>query len=139
MFNFHNIGGKIKGLAKFNFAFAAIVQLIGSVCLIVLGIIAQSWGMILLGVVCLILDPIIAWISSWLLYGFGQLIENTDILAGRLDLRAVEPQGDDSMDDAEDMVVYCPHCDAEIPVPQEAPTERLEMHCPQCGKPFFVQ
>lgn len=25
--------------------------------------------------------PIIAWISSWLLYGYGQLIENSDIIA----------------------------------------------------------
>ena len=87
----------------------------------------------LLGGLLFVLGPIAAWVSTWLLYGFGQLIENSDILAGRLDLSAVQQE------DEEDMVVYCPHCNAEIPLPQNASTDRLEMHCPECSTQFIVQ
>ena len=38
------------------------------------------FSLILYGLLVLIAGPIIAWVSSWLLYGFGQLIENTDQL-----------------------------------------------------------
>ena len=29
----------------------------------------------------MVVGPIVAWFSSWLLYGFGQLVENSDIIA----------------------------------------------------------
>ena len=133
MFNFHNIGGKIKSLAKFIFVFDAVCTLIVSGWLIIQGIIDQISFLSLLGCILLVLGPIAAWVSTWLLYGFGQLIENTDILSGRLDHSAIQQEDDD------DMVVYCPHCNAEIPVPQDASTGRLEMHCPECSTQFIVQ
>ena len=36
---------------------------------------------VIIGFLTIIFGPIAAWISEWLLYGFGQLIENSDIIA----------------------------------------------------------
>lgn len=75
---YNNIGGKIKVLAKIAFiAMAAITAIAG------LGVIASDDDLIGVGVLMMFAGPVVAWVSSWLLYGFGQLIENSDIIAGR--------------------------------------------------------
>ena len=68
---YDNIGAKIKSLAIAVF----IIEAVASV----------AWGIYLLdsdkndlsirGLVFMIAGPFIAWISSWVLYGFGELIE----------------------------------------------------------------
>ena len=68
---YDNIGGKIKGLAKVSFIVAAIAEVITGIALM-----AADEDLILYGLLVLIAGPIIAWVSSWFLYGFGQLIEN---------------------------------------------------------------
>lgn len=70
---YENIGGKIKGLAQSIF----IIETIGA---IVTGIILLLLNRIFLGLLVLFSGPIIAWVSSWLMYGFGQLIDNSDML-----------------------------------------------------------
>ena len=69
---YDNIGGKIKGLAKAIFFIEAIATVITGFI-----ILANSYYFegILTGVLVIIVGPIFAWISSWLLYGFGELIE----------------------------------------------------------------
>lgn len=69
---YDNIGGKIKGLAKW-------VCIIGSIIMAIPGIsfIMQGEDFILVGILLLVLGPVICWISSWMLYGFGELIEKT--------------------------------------------------------------
>ena len=67
-----NIGGKIKGLAKAFFIVEAIVAVIAGIALM-----ASDENLIFFGVLSLILGPVVAWVSSWLLYGFGELIDNT--------------------------------------------------------------
>ncbi len=76
MFSYDNIGGKIKGWAKWIFAVEAIAAVIGGFVLM-----AQDEDMIFLGLLVVVVGPIVAWVSSWLLYGYGQLIENSDIIA----------------------------------------------------------
>ncbi len=67
-----NIGNKIKGLAKAAF----IVEAIGA---IVTGLVLlfTDEELILYGFLTLICGPIIAWVSSWILYAFGELVEKT--------------------------------------------------------------
>ena len=65
---FDNIGEKIKGLAKVTF----IVEAIGA---IIMGIIFLADDLILTGLLTLIGGPVIAWISSWALYGIGEAAE----------------------------------------------------------------
>lgn len=71
---YKNIGKKIKGLAKVLFIVEAIVVVLTGVIIISL---ARDYTIFLVGMLVLIIGPIVAWISSWLLYGFGELIDKT--------------------------------------------------------------
>ena len=65
---YDNIGGKIKGLAKATFIVEAIASVIAGIAL---GIATEEWWCALI----LFCGPIVAWVSSWLLYGFGEIID----------------------------------------------------------------
>ena len=74
---FDNIGSKIKALAKTVFIIMAVIWAISGF----------SFMFILGGGVAILLGPLIggigillSWIGTFFLYGFGQLIENSDIL-----------------------------------------------------------
>ena len=67
---YNNIGGKIKGLAKASFIVAAIAAVITGIALM-----ATDEDLILYGLLVMVVGPIVAWVSSWLLYGFGELID----------------------------------------------------------------
>ncbi len=69
---YDNIGEKIKGLAKATFIVEAIAAVITGIAFM-----AADEDMIPVGLLVMILGPIIAWVSSWLLYGFGELIDKT--------------------------------------------------------------
>ncbi len=73
MFSYDNIGSKIKSWAMWIFTAEAIIS-------ILVGIILMN-EIVLIGLLVAVLGPIVAWISSWCLYGYGQLIENSDIIA----------------------------------------------------------
>ena len=75
MFNYDNIGGKIKGLAKAAFIVEAIAAVLSGLVMFV-----EDDDMFLIALLVAIVGPIVAWVGSWLLYGFGQLIENSDTL-----------------------------------------------------------
>ena len=81
MFSYKNIGCKIKGLATVIFIVEAVVSLIYGLVLI-----ASSKFTIVFGILLIVFGPILAWVGSWLLYGFGQLIENSDIIADSCDI-----------------------------------------------------
>ena len=65
---YDNIGGKIKMAAKLMFFAEAIV-------FIILGIIRINDEPDIIGILILIVGPILAWVSSWFMYGFGELID----------------------------------------------------------------
>lgn len=69
---YDNIGGKIKGLAKATFIVETIASVITGIFFM-----ASDEDMIPIGLLIIVLGPIIAWVSSWLLYGFGELIDKT--------------------------------------------------------------
>ena len=69
---YDNIGGKIKNLAKWCF----IVEAIGAIITGFTLIFASSKN-VLYGFLTIIGGPIIAWVSSWLLYAAGELVEKT--------------------------------------------------------------
>ena len=73
---FGNIGGKIKTLAK-------VLTWIGIISSVITGISMLATGdeaLVLIGILIAAFGSIVSWVSSFLLYGFGQLIENTDEL-----------------------------------------------------------
>ena len=68
---YDNIGGKIKGLAKTMFIVEAIGAVITGIVLL-----ATDDDFILVGLLTLFCGPIVAWVSSWILYAFGELVED---------------------------------------------------------------
>ena len=80
---YKNIGKKIKTLATVIFALDAIGFFIGGIVLIVVGADSRRGGeeAILLGIAMMIVGPLFAWIASWMLYGFGELIDKTAEIA----------------------------------------------------------
>ncbi len=69
---FDNIGGKIKTLAQVM-CWAGIILSI--FCVIPF----MAHGMVLSGVMFMVIGSLISWVSSFTLYGFGELIENSHI------------------------------------------------------------
>lgn len=72
---FENIGGKIKAVAQ-------VVCWLGIIVSVICGIImiTQGGGTSFIGFLIMILGSLFSWIGSFMTYGFGQLIQNTDKL-----------------------------------------------------------
>lgn len=70
-----NIGGKIKSLAKISFIITAVAEVIGGIILMEDGS-TESYGLLLI-----VIGPMLALFSSWLLYGFGELIDKAGEIA----------------------------------------------------------
>jgi len=80
---YENIGGKIKGFAKFIAWFGIIGSVIGGIAMISQGsnYYRSSNPMMLPGILTIIAGSLASWISSWFTYGFGELIEKTSEIA----------------------------------------------------------
>ncbi len=99
---FNNIGKKIKTLAE-------IICWLGIIFSVLFGlgnIFSDKSGLSLFtGLFLMIVGPLISWIGTFLLYGFGQLIENSDIL---VNLSYDKKYNNDYI------CSNCPECGAEI-------------------------
>lgn len=73
---FNNIGGKIKNIAKY-------VCYVEIACCIIAGIAMMLMENFLGGIAIALLGSAAAWLASVTMYGFGQLIENTDKLVAQ--------------------------------------------------------
>lgn len=69
---YENIGGRIKNWAKWTFIVEAITAIIAGISIMVADI-----ELIVTALLVIFFGPIIAWIASWLLYAFGELVEKT--------------------------------------------------------------
>jgi len=76
---FNNIGDKIKTVAQTLCWIGIIISIILGIFLIV-----DNDGSALTGVLVMVLGSISSWIGSFVTYGFGQLVENSDILVEQL-------------------------------------------------------
>ena len=84
---FDHIGSKIKIVAQVITWIGILASLIGGIVIMAL---TESPS----GFLVMIAGSLVSWLSSLTLYGFGQLIENTDILAGRGLSAASRPDSD---------------------------------------------
>ncbi len=100
VFDFDNIGGKIKHLAKILcYTGISIALIYASYKIFILGIFASDPNIeesekiseVIEGIIIGIIGPIVSWICSFFMYGFGQLIENTDILVGNNKINSPAP------------------------------------------------
>ena len=84
---FEDIGGKIKTLAAVTFVIVAVVFFI-------LGCILMYNSMILLGLLVAAIGFGIGYIGSFFIYGFGQLIQNTDIIVSDIKRRRKQEEAE---------------------------------------------
>ena len=86
---FDNIGGKIKGLAKFNFGLGMSGSIIfGVMCLsAIMRDSANAGKAFIVGMVICLGGTLLAWLSSLTLYGFGELIEKVCLIEKYLRLQ----------------------------------------------------
>ena len=69
-----DIGKKIKNWAKWIFMIEAIASVVGAIGMLFA---AEDGVMIITALLALILGPVLAWVSSWILYAFGELVDKT--------------------------------------------------------------
>lgn len=81
---FENIGAKIKTLAVGIMIVGVIVYVLVGMTVLVLGADQEEGGMILIGFLIMALGTLIAWISSWFLYGYGELIDKVSKIEKKL-------------------------------------------------------
>ena len=83
---FHNIGGKIKVVAAV-FCWIGIIAsvLFGAFIMFTARMSNEMVRFVVFGPVVGVAGSLLSWIMSFGLYGFGQLIENTDIIVGRIE------------------------------------------------------
>lgn len=71
---FEHIGGKIKSLAMICAVSGMIASVIG-------GFVVMDAAGIGTGLLIMVVGCVVSWVGSFMTYGFGQLIENTDAMA----------------------------------------------------------
>ena len=77
---FDEVGGKIKVLAK-------VICVIGIIASVITGVVfmTRSHAAALLGLVIMVAGSLCSWVGTFFIYGFGQLIENSDKLVYKTD------------------------------------------------------
>lgn len=75
---FTNIGGKIKELAKVICYVGIAISVVAGISMIGSG---RNSAMVGTGVAVMIVGSLVSWIGSFFAYGFGELIENTTVIA----------------------------------------------------------
>jgi hypothetical protein len=78
---YNNVGRTIKFVAKILFGIGIGVSFFIWIALLSVGLADAETAVIFYSLIALVSGLFISWITSLLLYGFGQLIENTDTLA----------------------------------------------------------
>ena len=129
---YDNIGGKIKGLAKATFIVEAIAAIIVGIVLLVE---TDEWWCALI----LFCGPIVAWVSSWLLYGFGEIIDelcdiehNTGMIMKPSELKKARNHHESETKSR--------NCQERLKKQKEAIAEEenvVMIECPDCGEELF--
>ncbi len=76
-----DIGKKIKILAMVTAAIGAFLSVVGGIFIIADG---GDFEDAIIGLLVMMIGILAAWVSSWILYGFGELIDKTSDIESRL-------------------------------------------------------
>lgn len=74
---YRNIGKKIKEVAKLQ-------ALVGILASIMIGILYAITSILISGILIIVIGSILSWVSSFVLYGFGELVDNSQKIAEKL-------------------------------------------------------
>ncbi len=79
---YNNIGKKIKVLAKVLAWIGIAASVISGLAMIIAS--SRVGGpMALTGILAMVLGSLLSWVSSFVLYGFGEIVENSALIAGK--------------------------------------------------------
>ena len=149
---FDNIGGKIKTLATV----VTWVGIIASVLSIFI-FLAIDDDMFIIGLGVAVLGSLLSWASSFVLYGFGQLVENSDIIAKNMPKRerpypnevakdatvflkkeAPKKVDTEEIKNTHDLGILiedvCPSCGEMLSFPRDMLEKEREVTCPYCDE-----
>ena len=98
---FSKIGKKIQTLAKIFFGIGIGISILVWLVLLATGIANEELGLVAYGILALIVGILSSWMGNVLFYGFGRLIENSEILANRT--------GESSTESTSDATYYTPY------------------------------
>lgn len=84
---FSNIGRKIKILAMVLCGIGVFISIVYGVYLIVSYFTDERLGspVLIAGLIILVIGSLLSWVGSFVLYGFGQLVENSDRMASNME------------------------------------------------------
>ena len=133
---YDNIGNKIKDLATAVFIIEALASVVAGIYFWVETESAVYALLVFLG-------PFVAWISSWLLYGFGEIIVNLDAIEHHTRMlthpdemkekeiaKKEEKKKNEEIAKKEgNVIVNCPECGEELFFDKEL----VDPECPYCG------
>lgn len=83
-FNFDNIGGKIKNLAKWS-CWITILLIWIAAPIAFIALVADDWTAYLcwIPLVGAIVGPIFVWVGSWVMYAFGEFVEDVHAIRNK--------------------------------------------------------
>lgn len=130
---FDKIGGKIKKLAITICIVGMLAGFVGGLVLIINE--EFIWGAAII-----VFSVMFSWIGVFCLYGFGQLIENSDTMIEQNDTiigllnkeSATEENKDDKIDADNTVKLLCPYCKEKLIVKKEIIDDGCCKECPYC-------
>ena len=119
---YKNIGGKIKGLVKW----VSLISIILIWIVAVLGALFSSKPVILLIYAAIV--SVFVWIGSWVLYAFGQVVEDIHAIRKNEDAKMEQIKKAEREDWLNTEICYCPNCNSIV--------KSGEIKCKKCGQEF---
>ncbi len=114
---FDNIGKKIKGLAKVFCVLGIIFSVIYGGWIMIKGFNSPGDDLFFKGVLILVAGCLSSWLSVFLLYGFGELIDKTSSIEkmmayekAKKEKEEAERKLNEQKQAAEENIVICPNC-----------------------------
>lgn len=137
---YRNIGGKIKGLARVLCTIGIIFSVLIAILLCGLGIASgeetAAIVCIIGGVIYILLGILMAWLSTIMLYAFGQQVEMQEKSAVLLE-KIYNAMGSCRTPAPQPVIPSAPKYEAPKPAPQPvippAPKFETQPVCPKCG------
>lgn len=118
---YNDIGGKIKSLARWTF-------IIGAVAALISGVATMAQINFFTGLIVMFLGPVVAFVSTWLLYGFGELIDKAGEIA-----QNTKAAAQSRTPEAAPAVVSAPRVDVLARAAQVVSRGPVRC-CPHCGE-----
>ena len=134
IFNFDNIGGKIKNLAKWScWITILLIWIAALIAFIVLA--ADDWTaeLCVIPLVGAIVGPVFVWISSWAMYAFGELVEDTHAMRKKYYPMAEEQANREAKEKAKREAAEKVRIEDDDNDDDNDDDDFIDVECPKCG------